>query len=213
MPAALLLPRFNQTCKAFEYSGQLPDYSRVNSDYTASSARRRVSIRRRRGRRHGCLNDACLYSTWGTFSLGEEFAEEKLADGGRDRVMWTKGGVLWKINVVIEEKKMRERERETEDKDPLCRVTSLIYLAWAVRRCSCGSRFNQSSQQSRAVPFRCYIHEKCVACKMSIKTDCGNEFCKENIRIHLRNCHDSKRYLFIYNGHNSQRRTINFFLL
>jgi len=46
-----------------------------------------VSIRRRRGRRHGCLNGACLYSTWGTFSFGEEFAEEKLADGGRDRVM------------------------------------------------------------------------------------------------------------------------------
>lgn len=46
----------------------------------------------------------------GVHSLSEEFAEGKLADGGRDRVMWTKGGVLWKINVVIEEKRVGERE-------------------------------------------------------------------------------------------------------
>lgn len=54
-----------------------------------------VSIRRRRGRRRGCPErGTCLYPAWGTFSLRGEFAEGKLMDGGRDRVMWTKGGVL-----------------------------------------------------------------------------------------------------------------------
>lgn len=66
----------------------------------------------RRGRRRGCPNSGtCLYLRLGYILSRRRVCGGKVS-GRKDRVMWTKGGVLWKINVVIEEKRVGERKRE-----------------------------------------------------------------------------------------------------
>lgn len=193
MPTALLPPRFNQTCKAFEHSaralvlGLLASKQRLHGLQRATSGVDKKAPKEEAADARTVL--ASCTSRWGTFSLSlslslrGEFAEGKLADGGRDRVMWTKGGELWKINVVIEEKRVGEKGRKrqigTEDKDPLCRVTSLIYLAWVARRCGCGSGFNQSSRRGRVVPHGCCIREKRAALRLRLRPIAGAKFTEE----------------------------------
>lgn len=109
---------FSDVGNAAGIQSNLQSFRALVSGLLASKQRlsvRRLDVDKKTPRKKSRILIRCAYlfvsRLWGILSYGREFAESKLADRGRDGVTRTKGGVLWKINVIIEERRVGERDR------------------------------------------------------------------------------------------------------